>query len=91
MNTQRIVVSGQTYYACLDPRASNVPGELGLPTPRQIRHGKGYRFDYGQLPNIQREGLIDHLWTMAECLYGDPEAGPIKRDARRIDAQQRNS
>ncbi|NKR32232.1 hypothetical protein GS504_15890 [Rhodococcus hoagii] len=90
--TLRVIVSGKTYDACLDPNATDVPAEYGLPEPTVTRFGRGHRHDYGDLPLPLVDRLLGHLWTMSEIFtapdadaYTRAEGRAIRADYERIE------
>ena len=59
--TITITVPGAVWYDYLDPAATGMQAELGLPLPRHRRVGKGSQAVYeGVSPEVARE-LADHL------------------------------
>lgn len=68
MISVRLIVSGKTYYDCLDPLCTGVPEEIGLlpydRAARRIKRGKGSRIDYGMIPLDMAESVLEHLDCM---------------------------
>ena len=68
MTIVRLIVSGKTYFECLDPLCTGVPEEIGLlpydRAAKSIRRGRGYQIDYGLIPLDMAEDVLDHLDTM---------------------------
>jgi hypothetical protein len=76
-----ISVPGVVYYEALDPLTTQVPQELGLPTPRSRKQGKGRTFFYDGLTTWQAEEVAAHLHNHAETLWGSTD--PMERSALR--------
>lgn len=84
--TMRVIVSGKTFDACLDPLATDVPREYGLPEPNVQPFGRGHRHDYGELPLPLVDRLLGHLWTMSEIFTASGSDAPTRAEGRAIRA-----
>lgn len=76
-------VSGRTYRAAME--CSEVPDEIGLPSPTFIKRGRGYRAVYSGISREVAIELLDHLDCLAECSGGwedgAGEGAAIRKDA----------
>lgn len=79
----RFVVSGKTYYACMDPNCTSVPREQDWPSATLVKVGRGLRADYGQVPLSMANAMLDHLWTIGPTWAGGDDPG-IRVEGRAI-------
>jgi hypothetical protein len=92
--TMRVVVSGKTYYACMDPQCTSVPGENNWPAATIRRVGRGVQADYGDVPLPVVAHMLNHLWTIGPSWAGgdDPETRAegraIVKDLKRLEADE---
>ncbi len=88
-----VTVSGKTYSAALDPQATGVPKEMGLPVPTKRRVGRGLQHDY-DIGTHTALAVYDHLACLADCFasvswdddggYSQAEARAIRKDMKRM-------
>ena len=76
--THTITVSGKTFGGCLDPSATGVPDEIGLPEPTVRQVGRGTQWTYHNLTDYQRDEMLHHMWLVGTCFIegsaDDPES-----------------
>jgi hypothetical protein len=70
MSTIDIDVPGSVWYDTLDPHASGMQAELGLPEPRQIKRGRGQSFRYDAVPIDVALELAEYIGGRASMLLG---------------------
>lgn len=64
MKILTVHVSGVAYYAALDPRATGVPKELGLPEPKLWKKiGRGHQVHY-DVTFEQADEIVEHFETL---------------------------
>lgn len=88
----RVIVSGKTYNACLDPGSTEFfRDHPGVPEPELIKRGFGYRADFGELDGFSLWFLLDHLYGYADVFLGGgsdaktaAEGGAILADWERL-------
>lgn len=95
--TMRVIVSGKTYYACMDPQCSSVPGEHDWPTASLKKVGRGIRADYGHVPLSVAKTMLDHLWTIGPSWVGGDDPGTraegraIVKDLNRLEGIEKQA
>jgi hypothetical protein len=65
-----ITVPGRVYYDYLDPGATAVQSELGLPLPTFIKRGRGSSAIYTDIPLDVAAETAYHLQSRADLLLG---------------------
>lgn len=81
----RVIVSGATYYACLDPYGTEFYREQPeIPQPRLIAWGKGKRADFGDLSLASVGHLLDHLDGYATTFSGGGSDAETAAEGRAI-------
>jgi len=91
----RVLVSGKTYYACLDPLVTDFHKDHPeVPEPELRRSGKGWRADYGELSGDPLFTLLDRLQQYCELFlsagvddFTRAEGRAIERDWLRLVAE----
>jgi len=79
---KRLVVSGKTYRACLDPSTTQVPSESGWPEPVVFkRRGKGIQVVY-QLTESQWSEMVEHIRDIGELFASLPHDPDSQAEGR---------
>lgn len=72
----KVAVPGRVWEDYLDPHCSAMQAELGLPEPRRVSAGKGWRAVYGELPTEQALDLAGYLRDRGDTLLGQGVSDP---------------
>jgi hypothetical protein len=91
MSRPSATVSGRTFYAAFDPRATDFLAEAGIPEPTRQLRGRGTTHYFHALSVEQVDHMLWHLdtlidsscgWDRTPDTYADVAA--MKRDATRL-------
>jgi hypothetical protein len=81
-DTLRVSIPGRVYYDALDPRATDMEKDLGLPTPSSQKRGKGITVTYEDVPRLVARSLGQYLYDRGDTLLGntdDPDGREVCR------------
>lgn len=89
----KVAVPGRVWEDALDPMASAMQGELGLPEPRWVKRGYGSQAVYDDVPVSVAIELADYIGPRAFTLIGqdDPENAHVHRSAMKCAARIRKA
>lgn len=76
MNTVTIKLSGRIWDDYLNPAASGMAAEIGLPDPMHVKHGKGSRVIFEDVPADDAKEVADYLADRANLLLGQGISDP---------------
>lgn len=76
MTTTTIKVPGRVWDDFLDPLISGMQAELGLPQPKRVNAGKGWRAVYENVPTEVARELADYLYDRGDTLLGQGVSDP---------------
>lgn len=81
-----IRMPGRVWEDYLDPKASQMQGEIGLPNPRRVKRGKGWTAVYDDVTPEQAEEVAEYLRDRAWVLLGneEPEYRGVHRAAMAV-------
>ena len=84
MNIVTIKLPGRVWDDYLDSGVSGMAAEIGLPDPMHVKHGKGTRTIYQDVPADKAGEVADYLADRANLLLGQGISDPYdvfeKRD-----------
>lgn len=73
MKRLTIRVPGAVWYDALDPMATDMQADLGLPEPRWVKRGYGSQAVYDDVPAAAARELAEYLGSRAFMLLGQDE------------------
>lgn len=76
MVTVKVAVPGRVWEDFLDPLCSGMQAELGLPQPKRVTAGKGWRAVYEAVPTEVARELADYLYERGDLLLGQSVDDP---------------
>jgi (2Fe-2S) ferredoxin len=66
-------IPGAVWYDALDPAASGMAREMGLPKPRSRKQGKGTSYFYDDVTTEQAQEIAEHLRDRGELMLANSE------------------
>lgn len=90
--TRTLVVPGSIWYDALDPNATAMQKELGIPEPSERKQGRGVQFVYIDVTPVAARDLTGYLYERAELMLGqDIDSKSVfytmRTTAAKLDAQ----
>lgn len=80
-------IPGRVWYDALDPNASGMEAEIGLPQRRVQPKGRGVTFVYDDVTDEQAAEVAEYLEERALLLSAQSGLGPNERELYRIMAR----
>lgn len=77
-------IPGRVWYDALDPQASGMEADIGLPQPRVQPKGLGRTFVYEDVTELQAYEVADYLHSRSLLLSSQSGLDPNERELYRI-------